>query len=67
MKTKLKIRSSEIKGNKINEIIEELYTNAEVMDIIKAHSLIGGDAIEAMASDLEAGYDIDTDDYLHIC
>jgi len=61
------IHVDDIKGNDVREISEELYNNTAVMDIIRGHNLRGGDAIEAMASDLHTtGEDIDTDNYLHI-
>jgi hypothetical protein len=61
------IKIEDITGNTVRDIIEELENNADVMDIIRGQNLRGGDALEAMASDLfETGEDIDTNDYLHI-
>jgi hypothetical protein len=62
------IKVNAIKATTISGIMSELRTNPDIMDVIAGHNLRGGDAIEAMASDLyETGEDIDTDDYLHIC
>ena len=64
---KMKIKVSEIRNDTINGIMSELYDNSDVMNIIRGYNLRGGDAIEAMASDLYyTGDDIDTDNYLHI-
>lgn len=61
------IKINSIKSNTINGITSELYDNEELMDIIRGQNLRGGDAIEAMATDLyNTGMDIDTDNYSHI-
>lgn len=54
------IKTSEIKGATIKEVIDELYNNEELMNEISGLNLRGGDFIESVATTIVYD-DIDVD------
>ena len=58
------IKASNIKGETVKDVIDELYAMPEVMEFVRGYNLPAFDVIEAMATKIVYDdADIDTDDY----
>lgn len=58
------IKASNIKGETVKDVIDELYAMPEVMEFVRGYNLPTFDVIEAMATKIVSDdADINTDDY----